>query len=144
VAGRGESEHETSLLPIAIGSVVFDCADPLALMTFWQEVTGFQVRSEGPDWCMLKDPAGIAPKLAFQRVPEAKVVKNRVHLDLFTPDERAHAARIEALGAKRLWISDDPEDPFIVLGDPEGNEFCVVRVRKESPAPGANQKNGEG
>jgi hypothetical protein len=61
-------------------------------------------------------------------VPEAKVVKNRVHVDLGSADEGAEATRIEALGATRLWVSDDPEDPFVVLADPEGNEFCVVRT----------------
>jgi hypothetical protein len=61
----------------------------------------------------------------FQRVPEGKVVKNRVHIDLYTPDHQA-AARIEGLGARRLWVSENPEDPFIVLADREGNEFCVV------------------
>jgi hypothetical protein len=55
-------------------------------------------------------------------------VKNRVHVDLGAPDIEPEAKRIEALGATRLWISEDPEDPFIVLADPEGNEFCVVRT----------------
>jgi len=54
-------------------------------------------------------------------------VKNRVHIDLYTADEKAAAARIEALGATRLYVSNDPDDIFVTLADPEGNEFCVCR-----------------
>jgi hypothetical protein len=65
--------------------------------------------------------------MGFQKVPEPKSVKNRVHLDLSSRDEEAAATALEAVGATRLWVSEDPEDPFVVLADPEGNEFCVVR-----------------
>jgi predicted enzyme related to lactoylglutathione lyase len=60
-------------------------------------------------------------------VPEGKTVKNRVHVDLYALDEEAAAERIVALGARHLWRSIDPDDRFVVLADPEGNEFCVVR-----------------
>jgi hypothetical protein len=65
--------------------------------------------------------------IGFQKVPEEKVVKNRVHLDFWAVDEEAAAREIEAMGAVRRWVSEDPEDPFVVLADPEGNEFCIVR-----------------
>jgi hypothetical protein len=55
-------------------------------------------------------------------------VKNRVHLDLRSTDEESEASRLEALGANRLRRSEDPDDVFVVLADPEGNEFCVVRA----------------
>jgi hypothetical protein len=61
-------------------------------------------------------------------VPEDKVVKNRVHMDLYVDNEELAATRIVALGASRLWRSPNPDDPFIVLADPEGNEFCMVRA----------------
>jgi hypothetical protein len=77
------------------------------------------------DWVRLTG-AGVA--VAFQRVPEPKAVKNRVHLDLASPDEEAEASRLGALGATRLYRSEDPDDVFVVLADPEGNEFCVVRA----------------
>jgi len=54
-------------------------------------------------------------------------VKNRVHLDFWAIDEEATAREIEAVGATRRWVSDDPDDPFVVLADPEGNEFCIIR-----------------
>ena len=55
-------------------------------------------------------------------------MKNRVHLDLSSTDEESEASRLAALGATRLRRSEDPDDVFVVLADPEGNEFCVVRV----------------
>jgi catechol 2,3-dioxygenase-like lactoylglutathione lyase family enzyme len=119
---------------------VFDCADPKGLARFWRDVTGFRVRhkpgepedpeqwTDDPDWVAVSDPAGRSPGLGFQRVPEGKVVKNRVHIDLYAPDEEDEVVRLKGLGARELWRSRDPDDPFIVLADPEGNEFCVVRA----------------
>ena len=110
-----------------MGSVVIDCADPASLCEFWAAVTGYETRDEDDDgWRMLRGPAG-QPNIGFQRVPEPKRVKNRVHVDLYAADEEAAAARIEALGATRLYVSEDPDDVFITLADPEGNEFCVCR-----------------
>jgi catechol 2,3-dioxygenase-like lactoylglutathione lyase family enzyme len=127
--------RRVSMPDIRIGGIVFDCHDPLKVAEFWQAVTGFTPEWEQPfvpdpagdDWFALKDPAGGQPNLGFQRVPESKVVKNRVHIDLYTRDEEEAADRIVGLGATRLWRSTNPDDPFIVLGDPEGNEFCLVR-----------------
>jgi len=123
---------------LQVMNVVIDCADVGRLAAFWSAVTGFQPREAEPpfddpswkdaDWVSLGDPAGHAPRIGFQRVPEGKVVKNRVHLDFATEDEEAEAARIQSLGATFLWRSADPQDPFVTLADPEGNEFCVVRA----------------
>jgi len=113
-----------------MGSVVIDCAEPASLAAFWAAVTGYEVRDEGPEddntWRTLRGPAG-RPNIGFQKVPEPKQVKNRVHIDLYAADEEAAAARIEALGATRLYVSQDPYDVFVTLADPEGNEFCVCR-----------------
>ncbi len=119
---------------------MFDCADPRGVARFWRDATGFRVRhrpeepedldewTDDPDWVALRNPVAGSPGLGFQRVPEGKVVKNRVHLDLYAPDEEGEVARLKDLGATELWRSRDPDDAFIVLGDPEGNEFCVVRA----------------
>lgn len=114
-------------MTIRFHEVVIDCADPRALARFWAAATGYELHSDFEDWASIvgEDERGI--RIGFQKVPEGKVVKNRVHVDLGAPDIDAEATRIEALGATRLWVSADPEDPFIVLADPEGNEFCVVR-----------------
>jgi predicted enzyme related to lactoylglutathione lyase len=119
-------------------NVVIDCADVARLAQFWSAVTGFQPREGEPpwddpewkdaEWVGLRDPEGHKPNIAFQKVPEGKAVKNRVHLDLQAEDEEAAAALIQELGATFLWRSSNPDDPFVTLADPEGNEFCVVRV----------------
>ena len=82
-------------------------------------------------WAWIKGSDSGAVEIGFQRVPESKSVKNRVHVDLHTDDEEREAQRIEALGARRLYVSDNPDDIFITLADPEGNEFCVCREREE-------------
>ncbi len=107
-------------------SVVIDCADPRPLAIWWNRLTGWPRRSDHDDWCSLVRPDGTT--VGFQKVPEPKVVKNRVHLDLGVDDEEAAASwAMKELDATRLWRSEDPEDPFVVLADPEGNEFCFVR-----------------
>ena len=88
--------------------------------------TGFEIGSAHDDWVSIRSPDD-GTRIAFQRVPESKTRKNRLHVDFATKDEAATASAIEAIGATRRWASDDPEDPFIVLADPEGNEFCIVR-----------------
>ena len=107
--------------------VVIDCAEPRRLAEFWMAFTGFEVSHAGDDWFSIRAPDGSA-RIGFQQVPEDKVVKNRVHIDFAAKDEETTAKRIEDLGATRRWVSDDPQDPFVVLADPEGNEFCVVRA----------------
>ena len=107
--------------------VVIDCADPRSLVGFWAAATGYEVDGDLDDWASIVGEGDRVIRIGFQRVPEGKVVKNRVHVDLAAADEEAEASRIEALGATRLWVSEDPDDPFVVLADPEGNEFCVVR-----------------
>jgi predicted enzyme related to lactoylglutathione lyase len=113
--------------------VVIDCADPRSLAGFWAQATGYAVQSDDEEWASVLGEGDRATRIGFQKVPEGKVVKNRVHVDLGAGDIEAEASRIEALGARRLWVSEDPEDPFIVLADPEGNEFCVVLVRSMAP-----------
>ena len=127
---------EAAVPGLRIGGIVIDCRDPVNLAYFWRAVIGFEQTWEEPfvpdpqgdNWMSLRDPSGRQPSLSFQKVPEGKVVKNRVHLDLSVDDEEVAAERIVALGARRLWRSPNPNDPFIVLADPEGNEFCVVRA----------------
>jgi predicted enzyme related to lactoylglutathione lyase len=113
---------------VRVEMVVFDCADPLALSEFWAKATGYALQESDDRWAWIKGSDHGAVEIGFQRVPEPKTVKNRVHVDLHTDDEEREAQRIEALGARRLYVSDNPDDVFITLADPEGNEFCVCRV----------------
>lgn len=108
-----------------LDEVVVDCHDPLALATFWSHVLGGTPELRDPDWCRLQGPG--SPLISFQRVPEAKSTKNRLHLDVLVDDVDAATAQAESLGAKRLGERHDAAPgSFQVLTDPEGNEWCVV------------------
>jgi len=108
-----------------LGEVVIDCHDPARLGEFWQAVLGGYVVRQSHEWVALEPPTGIT--VSFQRVPEPKEVKNRVHLDVDVRDiEEAIAAAI-ALGATRQGdVVYDEIGGFQVMLDPEGNEFCFI------------------
>ena len=107
--------------------MVLDCLDPDGLSAFWCGALGYRnVGTDGP-YVMLSPAEGDGPVLLLQRVPEPKVVKNRMHLDVRTTDLPGEVARLEGLGARRLV--DDPIQEsgcrWVVMADPEGNELCV-------------------
>jgi len=135
--------------------VTFDCADPQRVARFWCEALGYVVppppqgfdswddfdrslpaERQGAAFACI-DPTGVGPRLFFQRVPEGKVVKNRLHLDLrvgtgLVGDERvaaleAECARLVPLGASRvqLLLADGFDESCLVMQDIEGNEFCL-------------------
>lgn len=109
-----------------LSEVVIDCRDTDRLAEFWAAVLGGTPERESEQWVAVKMADG-STTVSFQWVPEEKVGKNRVHLDVLVTDLDEAAARCVALGATR--ISDrrgDSLGDFIVLRDPEGNEFCVV------------------
>jgi hypothetical protein len=125
--------------------VTFDTTDPAAEAAFWVEALGYRddgsPAADAPEdertWAAIADPDGTGPALFFQRVPEGKAAKNRVHLDLAvggegTPAERrtridAERDRLLALGATdHRGVHDDGESYWIRMNDPEGNEFCLV------------------
>ncbi|MER5281099.1 VOC family protein [Streptomyces sp. NPDC002809] len=135
--------------------VTFDCAEPERVARFWCEVLGYVVprppegfatwdafnRSSAPEdqgaAFTCGDPSGVGPRLYFQRVPEGKVVKNRLHLDVrvatgLVGEERlaaleAECARLIPLGAVRVQLlpADDDNESCLVMQDIEGNEFCL-------------------
>jgi hypothetical protein len=120
--------------------VTFDCADPVRVARFWAETLGYEAEwddeQNGP--AASSDPTGTGPRLYFQRVPEGKVVKNRVHLDVrvgagLVGDGRVAAleeecSRLVALGATRvlLLVADGENESCLVMQDVEGNEFCLA------------------
>jgi predicted enzyme related to lactoylglutathione lyase len=118
-------------MPDAIGRfhwIVIDTVDPARIAPFWCALLGVQERGWfGDDYLMLTADGG-APPVAFQRVPEAKSVKNRLHVDLAVDDLDGAFAQIVALGGSA--VSDILEMPggyrWRVMADPEGNEFCIV------------------
>jgi catechol 2,3-dioxygenase-like lactoylglutathione lyase family enzyme len=111
-----------------IGSVVVDCNDFETMSAFWQEALRYTPRDEPePDWVVLRDPNGGGVNVSLQKVPEPRVGKNRLHFDLYTDEPEAEVERLLSLGAKRYPRTPEPEEDFVVLEDPEGNLFCIVR-----------------
>ena len=137
--------------------VVIDSSEPGTLARFWAEALGYQVEAPPPgfdDWpgflrsigvpeeewgryAAVVDPEGTGPRVFFQKVPEGKVVKNRVHLDLSVGGGREAAgeerrknisraaARLEGLGATVVGPKEEAGSYWVVMQDPEGNEFCL-------------------
>ncbi|WP_435192494.1 VOC family protein [Streptomyces sp. NRRL F-5630] len=135
--------------------ITIDCAEPARLAAFWCEAAGYVLppvpegfasweeyhhslpAEEQPSYFACRDPTGVGPRLLFQRVPEGKTVKNRVHIDVragqgLVGDERlatlrAEQARLEALGAVHLYtqLADDENKSCVTMQDIEGNEFCL-------------------
>ncbi len=117
--------------------LVIDCHQPRALAAFWCAVLDYQVIDDKDDeveiagWQPTVDAvrrAVTAPTVLFVRVPESKTLKNRLHIDV-SPFDRGHDEEVErvlALGARRVDIGQG-EQRWVVLADPEGNEFCVLR-----------------
>ena len=120
--------------------LAIDCADPDSLARFWCAVLGYQVQDRGEDTVSIgapdipdgKDrPGPVPPVLTFARVPEGKTVKNRLHIDV-SPVDRDQAdevRRLIDLGARHADVGQG-EQSWVVLADPEGNEFCVLAGRR--------------
>ena len=112
--------------------MTFDCADPPRLARFWAAVTGYDVVEARDDFARLRAPDSRGVRhLLFFRVPEPKHGKNRVHIDLATRDADAEITRLCALGATLADPGPEPQwrsgngARWVVLHDPEGNEFCL-------------------
>lgn len=114
------------------GAVMIDTVDPEPLVAFWTALLGTEVayRTEDFVWLRRNAPDGIG--LAFQRVPEAKNGKNRVHVDFVAPDIDEVRVRVEELGGSLLFDRTHEDFRWLVLADPEGNEFCVSADEDES------------
>lgn len=127
-----------------ISHVTVDSSDPYSLSEWWKPVLGYQdvpgdPNLPGHEECMIVDPDGKGVDVLFALVPEAKSVKNRVHLDLRPrADLRdVEIERVKALGA--TVVGDHrgiygPGSGWVTFADPEGNEFCIVRSREEVAA----------
>ena len=151
----GSSFYGVAMPSVKQFQVTFDCADPERVGRFWCEVLGYVVppppegfagwddfartlppERQGSAFACV-DPSGVGPRLFFQRVPEGKVVKNRLHLDVrvgtgLVGEERvaaleAECARLVALGAVRVRLlrADGYDESCLVMHDVEGNEFCL-------------------
>jgi hypothetical protein len=106
-----------------------DCRDPASLARFWAAALGLEILFEAPDEVVIgKDPHDY-PGLCFVPVPEPKTIKNRLHIDIDPDDRDAEVQRLIGLGARPADVGQG-EVSWVVLADPEGNEFCVLRPHR--------------
>lgn len=114
-------------MSLRVTEVVIDCADHGRAVDFWAAALGYERRAVNEQYVALVPPKVEAgrPPLLFQKVPEAKVVKNRVHLDFRAESVADEVARLVGLGATVLAERRLGDFAWTVLVDPEGNEFCV-------------------
>jgi len=109
-----------------ISNVTFDCRDPRQLAPFWAAVTGYTVLMEQDDFVALQAPDGRGiRRILFYRVPEPKVSKSRMHVDLAAKEPDAEVERLVGLGAQVVERRDGNGASWTVMLDPEGNEFCI-------------------
>jgi hypothetical protein len=118
---------------IRIQCVVVDADDCELLARFWSEALGWRITYQSEKEWAIEPPEGspeadVSPDILFVKVPDRKVVKNRLHLDLRPADQQAQVDRMIDLGARRVDIGQG-EVSWVVMADPEGNEFCVLVPR---------------
>jgi predicted enzyme related to lactoylglutathione lyase len=107
--------------------LTIDSHDPASLARFWATALGQRVLLDTPDEVIVGANEYAYPGLCFVRVPGRKTVKNRLHIDLVSDDMAAEAGRLIALGARPADVGQPRDGGWVVLADPEGNEFCVLR-----------------
>jgi predicted enzyme related to lactoylglutathione lyase len=115
--------------------ITIDAENPKRLADFWAAALDWKITYEDEIEVSIElldgsPEVGRIPDLLFIKVPDKKGVKNRLHFDLRPEDQLAEVARLEALGAKKVEIgqSENPDTSWVVMADPEGNEFCVLRT----------------
>ena len=124
-------------MDIRIQCVVIDAHDLELEARFWADGLRWRITVRSvEEWCV-EPPEGspavdVAPDLLFVRVPDGKVTKNRLHLDLRPDDQTAQVRRFLELGASRADIGQPDDVPWVVMADPEGNEFCILAPRPEA------------
>ena len=113
-------------MSLYIGSTVVNVNDIDRAIKFWTAALGYVVRHADWDFAVLHHPTRPWSNLSLQLTNEPKRGLNRLHLDLYAGDQAAEVARLEALGARRLPWNYPPDADFVVMADPDGNEFCVI------------------
>jgi predicted enzyme related to lactoylglutathione lyase len=136
-ARRSDLDVIVHLMDIRIQCVVVDAGDCERLARFWSQALGWRITHQSANEWAIEPPEGspevdVAPDILFIKVPEAKTVKNRLHLDLRPRDQEAQVNRLIELGASRVNIGQPDDASWVVMADPEGNEFCVLAPRSAS------------
>lgn len=127
-------------MAITIRNITFDCADALKLATFWAQLAGWHVYTDGDPEVFVAPsyPPQNHPNLLFIPVPEGKTAKNRVHLDVVPTDRTRDEAVEHAVGLGATVVGDFRNEKgggWVTLTDPEGNEFCIERSEAERGTP---------
>jgi catechol 2,3-dioxygenase-like lactoylglutathione lyase family enzyme len=123
-------------MSLRIQCVCIDSHDPSQSANFWEAALGWRRTYEEDDQVALEPPAGspedgVVPDLLFLRVPEDKTIKNRLHFDLRPDNQGAEVQRLIGLGAQHVSVGQAPDASWVVLADPDGNEFCVLEPRDQ-------------
>jgi predicted enzyme related to lactoylglutathione lyase len=115
-------------MPSRIANIVISAVDPDLVADFWCAVLGWQVLEREPDIVSIADAEQSYPMIDVVAVPEPKTQQNRLHLDLRADgvETAAELERLLALGARRVDVGQGPDVSWVVLADPEGNEFCLL------------------
>ncbi|MEA3202178.1 MAG: hypothetical protein QOE90_3606 [Thermoplasmata archaeon] len=114
-------------MTLRLATIVLDVSDVKRAASFWREALHYDIKDEGETWTTLADPRGKGIALGLQPRDDPKRDANRAHVDLAAADVEAEARRLEGLGAKRAdWPYYPPNASWIVMLDPDGNEFCIV------------------
>ena len=126
-------------MPSAISSIALDAVDPSRLAEFWTQALGYRIAETDEDGVVSLVPADGAagPDIDIIPVPEEKTVKNRLHLDLRSSGgstQQEEVDRLLALGAVHADVGQGPDVTWVVLADPEGNEFCILQRSAEQAA----------
>jgi predicted enzyme related to lactoylglutathione lyase len=111
---------------IKVAALAVDCRDAKRMADFWTALLGYEVTDVADDGISIAAPDGTGVLVDFLVVPEGKTVKNRLHLDLRPADQAAEIARALTLGATKVNVGQDSTVSWVVLADPEGNEFCIL------------------
>ena len=111
-----------------VSTVMIDCTDIDVMVVFWKALLGLEEKVRYPDYVWLSGLSDSGPALAFQKVPEPRTGKNRIHLDLAAEDPEAVVDRVLELGGAKEEDREMGGFHWSVLSDPEGNLFCVIKA----------------
>jgi predicted enzyme related to lactoylglutathione lyase len=134
---RAVTVRKASAMAIRLGSTVINCADMELMTSFWSQALHLapSSASDGDEFRVLRGERG---NLSLQRSRTPVSARDQMHLDLYSDDQDAEVRRLAGLGARFVRHHEDPADDYVVMTDPEGNEFCVCAV----PGPEAASASG--
>ena len=113
---------------VRVSDIGIDANDVATMAEFWATVTGYEPKPEGDDYVFLVAPSGAGPNLFVQQVPEPKVGKNRLHIDLRSSNLATATRELLSVGAEVVEHHESGGSTWTVFADPEGNHFCIIQA----------------